>query len=188
MATINLLPWREERREEKKKEFLMALGLIAIVAVGLLVMVDRYFNNAISNQNQLNDYLREQITRLDGRIVEIRNLQAQKTELTERMSVIQDLQGTRPVIVRVFDELVKTLPEGVYYNTITRTGDRIRLEGVADSNDRVSSLMRALGASEWFSSPDLQQVRADASLGAVPGGTRFAFTLTVQVTMPNQET
>jgi len=157
------------------------------VAVGILVLVDRYFNAAISNQNQLNVYLREQITRLDQRIVEIRNLQAQKTELTERMSVIQDLQGTRPVIVRVFDELVRTLPEGVYYDTIGRTGDIVRLEGVADSNDRISALMRALNNSEWFANPDLQQVRADNVNVGTQTGPRNLFRLNVTVTMPDQE-
>src|SRR5262245_47873281 len=123
MANINLLPWRERRREERKKTFFVMLGIsagfaLAIIGIGIL-----YIKSEISNQNARNAYLTTTIAELDTKIAEIRNLQQQKQDLTERMAVIQDLQGRRPVIVRLFDELVRTLPEGVYYNNITRTGD-----------------------------------------------------------------
>jgi type IV pilus assembly protein PilN len=151
----------------------------------ILVIADRYVASGISNQTARNTYLSEQIALLDGKISEIRNLQEQKRALTERMAVIQDLQGRRPIIVRLFDELVRTLPEGVYYDTITRTGDIISLEGIADSNNRVSTLMRYLDDSEWFAEPDLRQITA-APAGAIedgaPASTANAFQLTVRVT------
>lgn len=190
MASINLLPWREKLREQRKKDFGISLGLTVVVAGFILFGVDRFFNTSIDNQNEVNAYLREQIKALDQKIVEIRELQAQKEALTARMTVIQELQGNRPVIVRLFDELVRTLPEGVYYNSITRTNDSIALEGVAESNSRISALMRDLDASDWFADPDLRQVTA------LTGGTNAAggqeansnrFQLTVKVTTPAVE-
>ena len=189
MANINLLPWRERRREVRKKDFLIALG-ITVVAAGLLIFLgDRVMKSNISNQNARNEMLREQILVLNKEIEEIRQLREQKAELTERMTVIQNLQGTRPVIVRLFDELVRTLPEGVYYNTVTRTNDVVSLQGVAESNNLVSALMRSLDDSEWFADPSLRQVNA------LPGGMNAAgaqesgqnqFDLTVKVTTPAQ--
>ena len=181
MANINLLPWREELREERKQEFLVGLGITVAIAAVILFAGDRYVNNSINNQNRLNDYLREQITSLDSEIAEIRELQRQKTELTERMTVIQDLQGRRPVIVRLFDELVRTLPDGVYYNQITRTEDVISFQGVAESNNRVSALLRSLDDSEWFESPVLQQI------SAAQGSSGNSFQLTVVVTTPDPD-
>ncbi|MDT8397550.1 MAG: PilN domain-containing protein [Pseudomonadales bacterium] len=184
MANINLLPWREELREERKREFLVVLGGVVIVAFGLLFLVDRYVNTEINNQNARNQYLRDQTAILDAKLTRIRELRSQKTALTERMSVIQDLQGTRPLIVRLFDELARTLPEGVYYNKIVRTGDSIQIEGLADTNNHVSALMRALDDSQWFAEPNLQQVRANAGAAEDAGN---LFQLTVRVTTPGQE-
>jgi len=190
MANINLLPWRERKREEHKKSFFISLGVAAGIAVALLGLSDRVVNASINNQAALNEYLRQQIVLLDEKLVQIKLLREQKAALTERMAVIQDLQGTRPIIVRLFDELVRSLPEGVYYNSIIRTGDSISLEGVAESNNRISALMRDLDASKWFADPDLRQVNA------LPGAINDAgaqesvqneFQLTVKVTTPGQE-
>ena len=183
MANINLLPWREELREERRQEFLVGLGITIAIAFVILFGGDRFVNNSIKNQTRKNTYLQEQISSLDKEITEIRELQKQKTELTARMSVIQDLQGTRPVIVRLFDELVRTLPDGVYYDSITRTGDVISFIGVAESNNRVSALLRSLNESEWFEAPALQQIAAANQQGIQ--GNRFQ--LTVQVTTPDPE-
>jgi type IV pilus assembly protein PilN len=188
MANINLLPWRERLREERKKQFFVMLGVVFGVAVVILLIGDRYVNMRISNQTARNTYLTEQIAALDAKIAEIRDLQEQKRALTERMAVIQDLQGRRPVIVRLFDELVRTLPEGVYYDTITRTGDMIAINGVADSNNRVSTLMRYLEDSEWFADPDLLQITAAQTVIGVDGqqSTNNAFQLNVRVTTAGQ--
>lgn len=182
MANINLLPWREELREVRKQEFLVGLGTTVAIAAVILFVGDRVVNSFIDNQTALNNYLREQIASLDSEIAQIRELQRQKSELTERMSVIQELQGNRPVIVRLFDELVRTLPEGVYYNNITRVDDQISFQGVAESNNRVSALLRSLDDSDWFESPNLEQISA-----AGTGGEGNTFQLTVRVTTPDPD-
>ena len=180
MANINLLPWREELREERKQEFLVGLGTTVVIAAIILFVGDRVVNSFIDHQTTKNNFLREQISYLDREIAEIRELQRQKSELTERMTVIQELQGNRPVIVRLFDELVRALPDGVYYNTITRDGDQISFQGVAESNNRVSALMRSMDDSEWFENPLLEQISA-----AGGEGEGNSFQLTVQVTAPD---
>lgn len=166
MANINLLPWRERRREERKQAFFITLGVAFGFGAALLGLAILIINGEIANQEARNQYLTDQIAVLDTKIAEIRDLQDQKRALTERMTVIQDLQGRRSVIVRLFDELVRTLPDGVYYNSITRTGDSIALSGVADSANRVSTLMRYLDDSEWFADSNLNQITA---LNSDPG-------------------
>lgn len=184
MANINLLPWREKDRERRKKAFFATLGAAALLAGALLGAGHLYMQGEINGQRARNNYLQEQIAVLDSKIAEIRNLQDQKRALTERMAVIQDLQGRRPVIVRLFDELVRTLPEGVYYDNVTRTGDVISINGVADSNNRVSTLMRYLDDSEWFAEPNLRQITASQTTTGADGQqiTSNAFQLTVRVT------
>ena len=186
MANINLLPWRERQREERKQQFLITLGLAAGIAVVILLGIDRVLVSQIGNQNARNQYLTEQIVLLDKEIAEIRQLQQQKKDLTARMAVIQDLQGKRPIIVRLFDELVRTLPEGIYYDTVTRTEDSISIVGIAESNSRVSALMRALDESEWFADPDLRQVTAEDPDAAGAASQRNRFQLTVNITTPGQ--
>lgn len=187
MANINLLPWRERLREERKQQFLATLGIAAGIAAVILFGIDRVLVSQIGNQNARNQYLTEQIALLDKEIAEIRQLQQQKKDLTARMAVIQDLQGKRPIIVRLFDELVRTLPEGIYYDTITRTETSISIVGIAESNSRVSALMRALEESEWFADPDLRQVTAENPDASGDDSQRNRFQLTVSITTPGQE-
>jgi len=187
MANINLLPWRERLREERKQQFLVTLGITAALAAVILLGVDRVLVSQIGNQTARNQYLSEQIALLDMEIAEIRLLQQQKRDLTARMTVIQDLQGRRPVIVRLFDELVRTLPEGIHYDTITRTEASISIIGIAESNARVSALMRALEESEWFADPDLRQVTAENAAASGADNQRNRFQLTVNITTPGQE-
>jgi type IV pilus assembly protein PilN len=184
MANINLLPWREKERERAKKRFFVYLGVGAAAAAVIVGIGHLFMTAQIANQTARNNYLTEQIAVLDGKIAEIRDIQDKKRELTERMTVIQDLQGRRPVIVRLFDELVRTLPEGVFYNTITRTGDVISLNGVADSQNRVSTLMRYLEDSEWFADANLNQITAAQASVGVDGQQAMssAFQLSVRVT------
>ena len=165
MANINLLPWREERRQELKQAFLVVLGLIAACAVVLVFLANMVVSNAIDNQKTRNSYLQQQISELDKQVKEIKELEKKRNELLDRMKVIQELQGNRPIIVRIFDELVRTLPDGVFYSELTRKGNEIKLKGIAESNNRISSLMRRLDKSDWFSEPNLTAVKAQPLYG-----------------------
>lgn len=187
MARINLLPWREQLREERKREFFVLLLGVVIIAAGILFLVDRGFRNDIRYQQGRNDFLRREIMVLDARIAEINQLKEQKQQINSRMEVIQDLQGSRPVIVRIFDELVKTLPTGVYFNTLTRVENRLEIEGIAESNNKVSELMRRLDDSAWFSSPSLQQISAASADSNSEQRAANAFSLTLMLDEPARE-
>lgn len=172
MARINLLPWREQLREERKKQFLSILVLIVIVAGLLVFFGDRTLNAKISDQNARNEFLRKEIRLLDGRIKEIEQLQAQRTQLLDRMKIIQDLQGNRPIIVRVFDEMVRTLPDGVHFTSVNMKGSVVSIKGGAESNSRVSNLMRQMDASDWLTAPNLTAVKA-VTQGALDQANEF---------------
>ena len=160
MARINLLPWREQLREERKKQFLSILVLIVLFSGLLIFLGARNLNGKIDQQNARNDFLRKEISLLDARIKEIEQLQARRTQLLDRMKIIQDLQGNRPIIVRVFDEMARTLPDGVYFTSVNMAGPVISIKGGAESNSRVSNLMRQRDASDWLASPNLTAVKA----------------------------
>jgi type IV pilus assembly protein PilN len=165
MANINLLPWREERRQELKQAFLTVLGMVAVVGVVLVILADIAVSGAIDGQRGRNAYLQQQITELDLQVKEIRDLEKKKQELLDRMKVIQELQGNRPIIVRIFDELVRTLPDGIFYDKLNRKEGVISLTGIAESNNRISSLMRQVDKSEWFAGPNLTAVEAQPDFG-----------------------
>ncbi|HDY97575.1 MAG TPA: pilus assembly protein PilN [Pseudomonas sabulinigri] len=181
MARINLLPWREQLREERKKEFLTILALVVVFAGALVFLGDRHLNGKIEHQNARNTFLQKEITLLEARISEIEQLQARRTQLLDRMKIIQDLQGNRPIIVRVFDEMTRTLPDGVYFTSVSMSGSSVSIEGGAESNSRVSKLMRQMDASDWLVSPNLTAVRAITS-GALDQAN--VFELTVKQTEP----
>lgn len=183
MANINLLPWREERRRELKKEFLVMLAAVVLAAVLALLLMNGIVNAAIDNQNGRNQYLQNNINELNRQVAEIQDLEKKRRELLDRMKIIQDLQGTRPLIVRVFDELVRTLPDGVFYQSLDRADKRIDVAGVAESNTRVSSLMRQLDGSEWFESPNLTSVQAATGFGEQAS----SFKMTVSISPPAEE-
>ena len=184
MARINLLPWREQLREERKQRFLVALGGVLVVAAGAVFLGDQYLNGAIEQQKSRNEFVRKEIAVLDARIKEISELKTRREQLLERMKIIQDLQGNRPIIGRVFDQLVRTLPDGVYFTGLKLTGKSIAILGAAESNNRVSNLMRNLDSSEWLESPNLTEVKA-VTAGAVDQAN--VFKLTVQQTQPGLE-
>ncbi len=185
MANINLLPWREERREELKKEFLTILAIVAVAALVLVFIADRITNSRINHQQERNAYLQSSITKLTEQVTEISELETRREDLLDRMKIIQDLQGNRPVIVRVFDELVRTVPDGLYYNELSRKGDNVAIEGVAESSNRVSSLMRRLDSSDWFSGPNLTGVKANANYG--DQGSDFELTVRIDTPVEDSE-
>ncbi|MBL6746291.1 MAG: PilN domain-containing protein [Pseudomonadales bacterium] len=185
MAHINLLPWRERLREERRREFLTIMVGFVIIAGGLVFLVDRYFNGEINMQQARNNFVRAEIALLDAQVAEINQLRQQKEDIRARMNVITDLQGTRPVIVRIFDEMVRTLPDGIYYEQVQRTEDVIAVEGIAESYARITELMRNLDDSEWFEATDLSEFSvvesAETSMSA-----SISFSLTLNIELPNQ--
>ena len=166
MVGINLLPWRNELRKKRQQEFnYMALG--AVVAMCAVIGGVHWFNEErITFQKQRNDYLKETTMALDARIKAIKNLDEQRTNLLARMEIIQQLQSSRPEIVHVFDELVRTLPDGVYYQKVKQSGSLLTVNGVAQSNAFVSSLMRNLNRSEWLGGAKLKEIVADTANGS----------------------
>lgn len=168
MPRINLLPWREQQRTERKKAFGVGMaaafiGALAVAGTGYLLM-----SQMIDGQQARNQRLREEIKVLDKQIEEINSLEAQKQQFIARMEIIEKLQRSRPEIVHVFDTFVKTIPDGTYLTAITQTDQRFKIQGVAQSSTRVSSFMRALDASQWLKDPDLEVVetKKDNPLGS----------------------
>lgn len=183
MARINLLPWRDQYRQEKKQEFFTVLGGVFVITAAVAYMWVTSVQNTIEHQNQRNALLQREIQQLEKQVAEIRELRKKKTELLDRMRVIQGLQGTRPVIVRYFDEMARAIPDGVFLLELKREGERISMTGVAESNNRVSSLMRNLDESDWFTSPNLTSVEAAPDYGELAN----QFTMSVMCTVPESQ-
>ncbi|MFT5132185.1 MAG: type IV pilus assembly protein PilN [Gammaproteobacteria bacterium] len=159
MAKINLLPWREALRKEKQKEFGMLMGFGAALAAVVVILVHLYYSQKIEAQQGRNTFMVGQISFLDKKIEEIKQLENEKQKLLARMRAIEQLQGNRPLIVRFFDELVRSLPEGVSVKNISQNGRSITIDGEAQSNARVSSFMRKLESSLWLQSPQLDIIQ-----------------------------
>lgn len=160
MAKINLRPWREELRAEKQKQFVVMILGAAIIAGGVVFLWKSDMDSRIAYQQSRNAYIETATKKLDQQIREIESLKRKRDELLARMKVIQDLQGKRPVIVRVFDELVRTLPDGLFYTELKKGGEKVDIVGMAESNSRISSLMRQFEDSDWFANPNLSNVSA----------------------------
>lgn len=158
MAHINLLPWREELRQQKKKEFFTLLGGTALVFGGVVLLVHMYMVGLIDYQKSRNDILNKEIKVVERKIKEIRDLERQKEQLIARMRVIEQLQGNRPEVVHLFDEIARIVPEGLYISKIIQKQRTVTITGNAQSNARVSAFMRRLEASNWFSSPQLDVI------------------------------
>ncbi|MET0847507.1 MAG: PilN domain-containing protein [Pseudomonas sp.] len=181
MARINLLPWRDELREERRKRFLLALVGVVVCSVGSIFIADQVINAAIDRQAARNDYIGTQIAVVDERIKQISELKSRRQQLVERMRIIQDLQGNRPISGRIFDQLARTLPDGVYFTEVKMAGKTLSITGAAESNNRVSDLMRNLDASDWFDAPSLTEVKATTA-GQLDQAN--VFQLTVRQTQP----
>ncbi|KPK10718.1 MAG: hypothetical protein AMJ68_08320 [Acidithiobacillales bacterium SG8_45] len=172
---VNLLPWREMRRKEQDRQ-LLSIGVFAWMLMGLVIFYAHlHVSGMIEGQNNRNAYLQLEIKKLDKVIKEIADIKKQRTALIERMNVIYKLQGDRTRIVHLMDEIVQTLPEGVYYSSMVQKGNSLVLKGAAQSNARVSALMRNFDSSPWFSEPSLKVVQA-AGKG---GGRTSNFDMTV---------
>jgi type IV pilus assembly protein PilN len=168
MPRINLLPWREGQRKERKLAFLVALGVASFAAYLL-------YGSMIEAQQHRNDALRVEIKTLDKQNEEINNLETAKQKYIARMEIIEKLQRSRPEIVHVFDEIVRTLPEGVYLTAIKQNDKKLKFEGVAQSSTRVSSFMRNIDGSQWLRNPELEVVQTTKGSGAGSSFTLSAY-------------
>ena len=170
MPRINLLPWREAQRKERKLAFLVALGVAVLAAVVTTFASYLMYDSMIAGQQRRNEMLRGQIKLLDKQIEEINNLESDKQRFIARMQVIEKLQRSRPGIVHVFDEIVKTLPDGVYLTGVQQisagANKRLKFDGIAQSSTRVSSFMRNIDASDWLRNPELEVVQTAKGPGS----------------------
>lgn len=160
MPRINLLPWREQERKERKLAFFVALGVAAVAAVLVAGAGYVMFNSMISSQERRNEQLRTEIKAVDRQIEQINDLESQKQRFISRMQVIEKLQRSRSEEVHLFDEVTKTMPDGTYLTLIKQNGRKLKFEGVAQSSTRVSTLMRNISASQWMKDPELEVVES----------------------------
>lgn len=158
MPRINLLPWREEQRKERKLRFTIALGGATLTAAAFAFIAYLMFGSMISGQQTRNESLRAEIKKLDRQIEEINTLETSKQKFISRMEIIEKLQRSRPEIVHVFDEIVRALPDGTYLTSVKQNDKRLKFEGIAQSSTRVSSFMRNIDASEWLKNPELEVI------------------------------
>ena len=167
MPKINLLPWRDELRAQRRNQFYMAMGGALGVATVIVLLGVLLMNSVIDAQYDRNRLLQNEISQLDIRIKEILDLEAQKDRLVARMKIIEQLQQSRPEVVHLFEDIARSMPDGVYLTSVKQTGDRLEIRGTAESNTRVSAFMRNIDKSPWLQNPDLQvvQVRDGGSTG-----------------------
>lgn len=183
MPRINLLPWREELRKKRQQDFVAALAFTVLIGFAVAFAGKIHVDQLVSNQQARNDYLSAEIKAVDRKIAEIQELQATKNRLIARMQIIEQLQKSRPQIVHVFDELVRTLPNGVVLENVSQQGNNIVLRGAAESNARVAAYMRNLDESDWLGDPVLGGIESRDS-GRLRRG---QFTLTVKQESPGSD-
>lgn len=165
MTKINLLPWREEAREHQRKVFLSKLFATTLIAIVLVFVWISLTQARLENQQSRNSYLQSNIADMDKKVAEISELKSKKQEMISRMKVIQDLQGNRSEVVKVFDELVRAVPDGVYLAALEQKAGAIKLSGYSESNNRISTLMRNLDTSAKYENSNLTKVQQDQTLG-----------------------
>ena len=165
MAKINLLPWREALRKERQQQFYSTMGVFVVLTLCVWGVYHFYNTLRVDYQESRNLFLNVEITKLDKKIKEIKRIEKEKERLKARIEAIEQLQGNRPLIVRLFDELVTSLPEGVSLVSVKQSGKAITISGVAQSNARVSSFMRKLQDSDWLDDPQLDVIQAKNDKG-----------------------
>ena len=183
MIPINLLPHREARRKAQQRQFMVLAGGTLGVGVALVVLVHGVLAERIDTQNSRNRYLETEISKLDKQIDEIKKLKEQTTSLLARKRVVESLQANRTEAVRLLDQLVRQLPDGLYLKQVKQTGDVVNVQGYATSNARVSTLMRNFEASPWLEAPTLVEIKAVK----VNNANLNEFNLNVKITRPKDE-
>jgi type IV pilus assembly protein PilN len=161
MAHINLLPWREQRRQQQKKQYLTGLALVGIITGLAFWLIGQVIDQQISNQNTRNQFIQHEIDALNSQIAEIKKIKDSKNAIEQRMALIEQLQSSRNISPRIFDELARIVPPGVSFYTMKRLGAKIEINGNSDSNNRLSEFMRRIEASEVFTGGELSSIIAD---------------------------
>lgn len=191
MARINLLPWRAERRAQRQRDFYAMLGMAAIGGLLLSFLLWFHYDRQVSGQQERNQFLTAEIDKVKAQNEEIKALDRQKDRLLARKKVIEELQANRSQMVHLFDSLVRTIPDGVALSNIKQEGEKLTVEGRAQSNARVSAYMRNLEGSGWMTKPELSIIEAKADDGKSPMATSesrslpYVFTLEVMLANPN---
>ena len=173
MARINLVPWREKRREQRKRDFIMFLGAGAVATLLVMGLWHLINQSMIDNQIDRNNLLRKEIQVVDAKLAEIKRLDETKQRLLARMELIQSLQESRPKAVRLMDDIVLMMPEGVVLSSIKQSGNNISIEGNAQSNAQISALMRNIEETEWLARPTLRLIESKDTEGL----NRFSLTM-----------
>jgi len=184
MARINLLPWRTERRKQREREFYMMLLASAVVGVVALFALIGWMGARIDSQQQRNAFLQGEIKSLDKQIEEIKELDKTKSQLLTRKQIIEQLQSNRSQMVHLFDEMVKTIPDGVRLTSLKQAGDILTLEGVAESNARVASYMRNIDNSPWMGRTDLRKIENKSGTKDIDKKAPYVFSLDVKLRKP----
>jgi type IV pilus assembly protein PilN len=174
MPRINLLPWREQERKVRRREFMVAAGGAVFASVIFILGGKVLYSSWTDAQNEKNNLLKKEIVKLDAQIADIQDLENRKQRLVARMEIIERLQRKRPEIVHLFDEIVKTVPDGIYLTAIKQTGNKLEIRGVAQSSTRVSTFMRNIDSSVWMDNPVLQVV--ESAKDSSTGGSNFTLT------------
>ena len=188
MVKINLLPWREERRQKLTKEYFVLLGIGALIALAIVVSIYKIYDHNIKFQNQRNDIITSEIVKLDIQIKEIETLEKTRDDLLARKKVIEELQANKTQMVHLFDELVNTVPNGLFLENIKQNGNIISLEGYAQSHSRVSAYIRKLEKSEWFKIPvSVEYIKADESYDTHEQKFKLLVNLTNPLNNKNQD-
>src|SRR6202795_3173099 len=158
MPRINLLPWREQDRKIRRREFMVAAGGAIFASVIFILGGKLLYSSWTDAQNEKNNLLKKEIVKLDAQIADIQDLENRKQRLVARMEIIEKLQRKRPEIVHLFDEVVKTVSEGIYLTQIKETGKKLEMKGFAQSSARLSTFMRTIDSSSFMDNPQLQMV------------------------------
>ncbi|MDM7861621.1 PilN domain-containing protein [Alteromonas sp. ASW11-36] len=181
MAHINLLPWRESQRQAQKQQYFGVLFVTAVFVGLMFWFVGAFIDQKIDNQNARNDFLQNEIAALDTQIAKIKTIKDKKLAIEQRMALIEQLQTSRNIAAHVFDELARIVPPGVSFRTMTRNGNRIDIEGISDSNNRLSDFMRRLEASRVFTNGELSSIVADTSSTNAVSDFRITFRISREV-------
>ena len=187
MAHVNLLPWREQRRQQEKQQYIVVLAFVAIMTGLLFWFIGQIIDTQISNQNSRNQYLQTQITALESQIAEIKRIKESKSAIEQRMALIEQLQSSRNLAPQVLDELARIVPQGVSFTSLQRTGSSIQVRGTSESNNRLAEFMRQLETSKVFTSGELSSIVADTSATDAVSEFTLTFSISEQVAMEKEQ-